>query len=745
MLGSADASTVDLSSPGAAARTIRGPGTSQYCGTSVAAAGDINGDGLADMLIGCPGLDSTLGALSATGRVYVVFGRTDPQDLDLANLGAAGFVVTGPTDTLNLGLPLLTSRPAVFGERLQSAPLGQGPQDVNDDGLADIVIGDSAAKRGGQNATGATYVIYGKADSQTVDATALGSAGYVIRGDVSDSMSGYSATIAGDLDGDTVDDIVIGAPGQTPTTGGRAYIVTGAPYDTNGTRTNADVDLGASAGRAVTLTSGQTADRFGVAVSGLGDTNLDGSPDVAIATSSGAYVLRTIPTTSRQVTADDGYRITGPTNEPNLLSTQVPAAPISAAGDLDGDERADLIIGYPDTTGARAYTVRSPETARTINVAALPGQRGAAITNGTQADAAGAAVAAHSYQGTTPVNENAQAIIGAPNASADSNRPNAGRAYVLSEPTPTGPGVDLPDPPTEAESTSTLRSAASAAAVSREPFRQNVPGLFNILVNDVPNTRWGTVRNDLQFLVIGNAATNQDFYVDDQRRTRTVVSGTDTRKLYLHGRLGGGVNRCGWVLGDNAPGEGEPFPGGQSPKPACARKRRLAPRAFAQLINCDACNDGSPTRLRRQVGGPLGDTRSDLPQRAPRDARGQVQSGRHHPHRHRRRDHQRQLALHHQGRRLRARPCQQSQPEHLWQQQVGVHRRKYLPHTGGQGGLCDDAEGRLPGPAPPGDGDDGAEFLDYNSQVAQTTLKRPMRGDWPRVCSHRKYNVPDGP
>lgn len=70
--------------------------------------------------------------------------------------------------------------------------------------------------------------------------------------------------------------------------------------------------------------------------------------------------------------------------------------------------------------------------------------------------------------------------------------------------------------------------------------------------------------------------------------------------------------------------------------------------------------------------------------------------------------------------------------------------RKYLPHTAGAGGLCDNTEGGPTGIAPPGPGDDpGSEFLNYNSEQAISRGNRLGREDWPRVCSHRKYNVPD--
>jgi hypothetical protein len=303
VLGSQDASTIDLASPGDATRRLLGDASGRYCGTSIAAAGDINGDDLDDFLVGCPGLDTKLGSLTATtGVVYAIFGSADPQNLNLVNVGSpgfesTGFAISGPSDTAGIGLPLLQSRPAVFGERLQSAPLNAThfAQDVNGDGLADIIIGDSAANGG----AGSTYVIYGKTDSGGVSALSLGDRGFAVVGDRANGLAGYSAALAGDLDGDTLADVVIGAPGRTPADGGRAYLVNGSVDDS-------DVDLAQPGARALTLTSGQPDDRFGVNVTAMADTNVDDRDDIAIGTASGAYVLSTVPTASRQVSADDG-------------------------------------------------------------------------------------------------------------------------------------------------------------------------------------------------------------------------------------------------------------------------------------------------------------------------------------------------------------------------------------------------------------------------------------------------------
>jgi FG-GAP repeat len=735
VLGSQSASTVDLATPGAAVRFL-GSGANQFCGASVAVAGDVNGDGYDDYLIGCPGLDPNVGSLSSTGTVYVVFGRPDPQDIDLATIGAAGFVITGPADAAGIGSSI-SSRPAVFGERLQSASASEAIKDLNDDDLDDIVIGDSAVNRGSQTAAGVVYVVYGKAGNATVNANGIGSAGYVVRGTGTSQLTGYAVAIA-DVDGDTTGDLVIGAPGATPTTTGRAYVIRTDP------EASGDIDLAAADGRIAALTTGVVGDRFGVNVTGLGDTDLDTHNDLAISTSSGAYVLRTIPSASRQVSQADGYRVVGPTNDPGVLLTRVPEAPVSSAGDLDGDERTDLIVGYPDTDAARAYTIRSPETSRTINVTALPGQRGAAIATGTRAQRAGSAVGANSYQGATPVSERAQAIIGAPAAIRDLVGVSAGAAYVVAEPTPTGPGADQePEPPAAAVGglSAQARTTSTRAALESFPMERGyyIPGKSEIAV-DPAATRWVTVRNDTQAFVIGSAHDADPFWLDDALRNRGDTGGQPG--VYVHGRLFGGtrsdgepdgIQRCGWVLAEKVPAPGTARTAGEGWPRRCGADRRLSPSQFASLINCDACDDGSFVHLRRRGGQAMpammpvyrnvrpgtreGHFSSDdpVPTSTINGARMSVNW----------------RYITKSGKFVLVR-ASRFNPTLFGNNKWAFIPRTYLPHTYRQGGLCDNT------------GDAGAPAGDrnYRSEPVDKDI-RPGRKDWGRVCAHRKYNVPD--
>ncbi len=177
---------------------------------SVSGAGDVNGDGSGDIIIGTPRDNVT----------YLIYGGDNLKEedqngnlvpidsIDLENLGSRGVVITG----------------AVEGYMSGYSVSGMG--DVNGDGYGDILIGVPGAN--------ASYLIYGgEGLSATMDLSALGSAdGLVINGAIPESFSGYSVSWVGDVNGDGFGDILIGAPTEadvSPTFSGSGYVVFGKP------------------------------------------------------------------------------------------------------------------------------------------------------------------------------------------------------------------------------------------------------------------------------------------------------------------------------------------------------------------------------------------------------------------------------------------------------------------------------------------------------------------------------------
>ena len=210
---------------------IRAAESGDGLGWSVAAAGDVNGDGLQDAIIG------------STGAAYVIFGSRTISDVDLANLPAdRGFTITG------------------VGGRVVA-----GVGDLNGDGLADVAV---------PGPPGAVYVIYGRRSfPAAVDATALsGAEGFAVRGPA--GVAGLGESIAaGDVNGDGRIDLVFGDTHAY--TDGSVFVVYGRAQATNVDLTTIDPSVG------FRLDGTTAASSFGSAVA-VADLDVDGYADLIV-------------------------------------------------------------------------------------------------------------------------------------------------------------------------------------------------------------------------------------------------------------------------------------------------------------------------------------------------------------------------------------------------------------------------------------------------------------------------------
>ncbi|MBD2517723.1 FG-GAP repeat protein, partial [Nostoc sp. FACHB-973] len=375
---------------------INGIDAGDRSGRSVSSAGDINGDGFDDLIIGAPFADSN--GQSRAGESYVVFGSNSGFDasLNLSSLnGSNGFVINGiyvqdfsgwsvssagdinsdGFDDLIIGAPNASangqffagSSYVVFGSssgfsaqlNLSSLNGSNGfvingideadfsgssvssAGDINGDGFNDLIIGAPYASRNGQSEIGSSYVVFGSSSGFDASLNLFlldGSNGFVIDGiDANDNL-GSSVSSAGDINGDGFDDLIIGAP--------NANSIFGESYVVFGGSTGFDASLNVSS---LNGSNGfvikDFGSRSGNSVSNAGDINADGFDDLIIGAS--YVVFGSSSGFSAQfnlssLNGSNGFVING------IDAGDYSGSSVSSAGDINGDGFDDLIIGARD-------------------------------------------------------------------------------------------------------------------------------------------------------------------------------------------------------------------------------------------------------------------------------------------------------------------------------------------------------------------------------------------------------------
>jgi hypothetical protein len=284
----------------------------EFLGYAIADAGDVDGDGVHDVILGAPqGWLSCDGTEPGPGHAYVRSGATGALLLTLTGTAARGH----------------------FGAAVGSAG------DVNGDGHADLLVGAPCASVSGSQ-SGAAYVISG-ATGQTIRALA-GRAG-------GDHLGIGTAPVGGDLDRDGVPDAVVAAADAG--VGGRGVV-----YSISG-RT----------GQVLHQMTGDpsTVDLGWFFVAGVGDLDGDGIPDIYAGDfDAGAH----------QAARGRAFVFSGATGKKLYVFTGATpgagAGPGRGAGDIDGDGVGDVVVGsYTDNEGAPGsgrIDVYSGRTGRTL-------------------------------------------------------------------------------------------------------------------------------------------------------------------------------------------------------------------------------------------------------------------------------------------------------------------------------------------------------------------------------------------
>ncbi len=439
---------------------LDGENSSDYSGQSVNAVGDINGDGHTDLIVGAYGYPGG----SYKGRSYVVFGDPGIGSGGVFNLsgltGVNGFKLDGENILDHSGWSVSAGR------------------DINGDGYADLLIGAYGYPKG--NNTGRSYVVFGGptivGGSGVFNLSSLnGANGFKLDGENNRDISGASVSTAGDVNGDGVVDVLIGAYGHANLTG-RSYVVFGdvppvlvnnslslspgatislnvnylAAYDRNHNNstlvfipsalthgyfsTTSAPDVSLVNFTQQQITSGQiqfvhdgtlVAPSYNITVRSMGiawtgplaaKINFIGAPQ--------SHFPAIIPLAS--LNGQNGFKIDGEMVGDNSGNS------VSAAGDINGDGYADTLIGaygYANKAGRSYIVFGAPEIGQggLFPLSSLNGANGFKLDGEIAGELSGFSVSA---AGDMNHDGYADFMIGAPLYSYTNNS-NAGRSYIL--------------------------------------------------------------------------------------------------------------------------------------------------------------------------------------------------------------------------------------------------------------------------------------------------------------------------
>ncbi len=398
----ADPGTVSLA---AADGVIIGDSSNDMVGNAVGAAGDVDGDGLADFLVGARGWDGLAGD---EGGVGLFFG---------AGMGG-GTIVLSSADVL------------FEGEEDDLLGFGfDGGADLDGDGLDDLLLSAINNSEADFHA-GKVYLVLGSTVGPTTGVVDLGAGGAhaELLGEESGDQAGRAVRWAGDVDGDGVPEALIGAYSndEVASSSGKAYLVWGSDLLAGGT-----IDLG-DAG--ASIVGDDTFHKVGVSFAALGDIDGDGLDDVAVGANGwdgsrgqvGIFYGSTLSVGGAFSLSDADTALLGEAAGDRTGEF------LDAPGDVDGDGLPDLLVSAhrnDDLAGAagKSYLVYGPTLGAggSLDIAAV----GEAFVPEAEADNSGMGLCG---AGDVDGDGRPDLLVGAP--SNDEVGDASGKTYLLLSP-----------------------------------------------------------------------------------------------------------------------------------------------------------------------------------------------------------------------------------------------------------------------------------------------------------------------